>query len=201
MIDTLKAVVYGQERTDLVTLSDVIRPAIDGNKQILKICTCKLICQDAARYKMEPDNDAVDKHLKAVQRENNLSLDELKSIFSSAGYTYEEGKEQFKVMTSVGTMIDFRIRSRLIVPEKDIQAYYQDHPIIQEASYQIERAQVTHLWDGSCRHLCKNCNINRYGKSKLDIEWSDPFWINKSELAQDKQFLTTMEVVGHSHGK
>lgn len=202
LIDTLKAVVYGQERTDLVTLSDVIRPSIDGNKQTVEdLVLAKLICQDASRYKMEPDNDAVDKHLKAVQRENNLSLDELKSIFSSAGYTYEEGKEQFKVMTSVGTMIDFRIRSRLIVPEKDIQSYYQDHPIVQEASYQIERAQVT--CPNGMDHATFMQALQQLidtGQSKLDIEWSDPFWINKSELAQDKQFLTTMEVGGIAMG-
>ena len=98
LIDTIKAVIYGQERTDLVTFSDVTRPSIDGNQQTLEDqVLAKLICQDAARYKMEPDNEAVDKHLKAVQRENNVSLDELKSIFSAAGYTYEEGENSLKL--------------------------------------------------------------------------------------------------------
>ena len=196
LLDTLEAVIYGQERTDLVTLSDVSRPSIDGNKQTLEdLVLAKLICQDASRYKMEPDTEAVDKHLKAVQRENNLSLDELKSIFNASGYTYDEGREQFKVMTSVGTMIDFRIRSRLIVPEKDIQAYYQDHPIVQEAAYQIERAQVTVTTGKDHEAFMQELQkLVDTGQSKLEIEWNDPFWINKSELAQDKQFLTTLEV-------
>ena len=196
LIDSLKAVVYGQERTDLITLSDVTRPSIDGSQQNLEdLVVSKLICQDAARYKMEPDNDAVDNHLKAVQRENNLSLDDLKSIFTSAGYTYEEGKEQFKIMTSVGTMVDFRIKSRLIVPEKDIQAYYQEHPIIKEAAYQVERAQVVAPQGMDHAVFMQELQLLvDTGKSKLDIEWADPFWINKSELAQDKQFLTTLEV-------
>lgn len=196
LIDSIKAVVYGQERTDLITLSDVNRPSLDGNQQTIEdLVVAKLICQDAARYKMEPDNDAVDKHLKSVQRENNLSLDDLKSIFSSAGYTYEEGREQFRAMTAIGTMIDFRIRSRLIVPEKDIQAYYQEHPIVQEPAYQIERAEVA--CPQGMDHGVFMQQLRRLidtGQSKLDIEWSDPFWINKSELAQDKQFLTTIEV-------
>ncbi len=196
LIDTMKAVVYGQQRTDIITLSDIARPSIDGNKQSLEdLILAKLICQDAARYKMEPDDEAVDKHLKAVQRENNLSLDELQSIFRSAGYTYEEGREQFRNMTAIGTMVDFRIRSRLIVPEKDIQTYYQDHPIVQEASYQIERALVV-CPDGMDQAIFMQelQKLIDTGSCKLDIDWADPFWINKSELAQDKQFLTTMEV-------
>lgn len=196
LIDTVKAVIYGAERTDVITVSDVTRPSIDGNKQTLDdLVLAKLVCQDAIHYKMEPDNDAVENHLKAVQRENNLSLDDLKSIFSNAGYTYEEGKEQFKAMTAIGTMIDFRVRSRLIVPEKDIQAYYQEHPQIQEASYQIARAQELPPQgmdrDVFMRELQK---LVETGTCKLEIDWSEPFWIKKSELASDKQFITTLQV-------
>jgi hypothetical protein len=196
LIDTLKAVVYGQERTDLVTLSDVSRPSLDGSHQTLDdLVVAKLISQDAIRYKMEPNDEAVTRRLEEVQRENNLSLDDLKSIFSAAGYTFEEGREQFKIMTSIGTMIDFRIRSRLIVPEKDIEDYYQAHPLVEEASFQVQRDLVTPpngMDHGTFMQELQG--LIKTGKSTLDIDWGDAFWINKSEIAQDKQFLTTMEV-------
>jgi parvulin-like peptidyl-prolyl isomerase len=196
-IDSIKAVVYGQERTDLVTLSDIDRPSIAGNKQTLDdLVTSKLLIQDAVRYKMEPNDEAVDNNLKAVQRENNLSLDDLKAIFSSSGYSYEEGRAQFKEMTAISTMIDFRIRSRLIIPEREIESYYQAHPIIQEASFQVERALVTAPYRMDRDIFLKELkNLKETGQCKLlDIEWSEPFWINKSEIANDKQFITMMEV-------
>lgn len=196
LLDDIKAIIYGQERTDLITYSDVARPSIDGKSQTLEdLVLSRLICQDASRYKMDPDNEAVDKHLKAVQRENNLSLDDLKHIFSSAGYTYEEGREQFRIMTAVGSMVDFRVRSRLIVPEKDIQAYYKEHPLIKESAYQVERAQVEAPYGmDHAQFLEELQKLIDTGKTILDVQWSEPFWINKSELAQDKQFLTTLEV-------
>jgi hypothetical protein len=195
-IDSIKAVVYGQERTDLVTLSDIDRPSIAGNKQSLDdLVTSKLMVQDAVRYKMEPNDEAVDNNLKAVQRENKLSLDDLKTIFSSSGYSYEEGRTQFKEMTAISTMIDFRIRSRLIIPEREIESYYQAHPIIQEASFQVEHALMTVPYGMDRDIFLKELkNLKETGRCKLDIEWSEPFWINKSEIANDKQFITTMEV-------
>jgi len=196
VIDSIKAVVYGQQRTDIITFSDEIRPSLDGSQQSLDdLVLSKLICQDAARFKMEPDDEAVNKHLEAVQRENNLSLDDLKSIFKQAGYTYEEGRAQFKSITAIGTMVDFRIRSRLIVPEREIQAYYLDHPEIEETAYQIEIAQV------SCpsgmdhdRFMDKIRELVHKGESSLDVSWAEPFWIKKSDVAQNKEFLMTMDV-------
>lgn len=196
LIDTIKAVVYGPEDTAIITLSDTKRPSFDGTTKTLDDLILETrIYQDAARYQMLPKEDAVDSHLQAVQRENNLSLDDLKEIFKNAGYTYEEGRNQFRTMTAVSTMLDFRIRSRLIVPDKEIQAYYQEHPLLQEESYQIERAVARipeHMeltqFRNEIESLCKK-NI-----CSLDIDWAEPFWVNKSELAADKNFITTMNV-------
>jgi hypothetical protein len=196
VIDSIKAVIYGQQRTDIITLSDEMRPSLDGSKQSLDdLVLAKLICQDAARFKIEPDDEAVNKHLEAVQRENNLSLEDLKAIFKQAGYTYEEGRAQFKSITAVGTMVDFRIRSRLIVPEREIQAYYSEHPEIEETSYQIEIAQVS--CPSGMDHdtfMDKIRDLVRTGNSSLDVSWAGPFWIKKSDVAQDKNFLITMDV-------
>jgi parvulin-like peptidyl-prolyl isomerase len=203
VIDSIKAVIYGQQRTDIVTLSDELRPSLDGRPQSLDdLVLAKLICQDAARFKMEPDDEVVNKHLKAVQRENNLSLDDLKSIFKQAGYTYEEGRAQFKSITAVGTMIDFRIRSRLVVPEREIQAYYLEHPEIEEASYQIQIAQVRQP-EGMDHDvfMAKIRELVDTGSGSIDVSWTEPFWIKKSDIAQDKTFLMSMEVGTIALGK
>ena len=92
-------------------------------------------------------------------------------------------------------MIDFRIRSVLLSLKEIFKLITKMHPIVQEAAYQIERAQV--VAPNAMDHEIFMQELKQLidtGQSKLDIEWSDPFWINKSELAEDKQFLTTLEV-------
>ena len=195
-VDTIKVILFGDDRSDIITQSDAERPSLDGHSRNLDdLVLERLIYQDAARYKMLPTEDAVDKRLQAVQRENNLTQDDLKNIFRSSGYSYEEGRELFAIMTGVGTVLDFKIMSRLIVPEKDIIAYYKDHPVLQEATFQLERALVIRP---ECLHVDKFKDelksLVETGESCLEVEWSSPFWVNKGDLAGDKQFITTMEI-------
>ncbi len=195
-IDGLKAIVFGDDAVDIITLSDVTRPSLDGTMRTLDdLVFEKLIYQDAAKYRMLPAPDAIDRHLKAVQREHNLSLEELKNIFSASGYTYEEGREQFGTITAVATMIDFRIRSRLIVPEKAIIAYYEQHPIMKEECYELAHAVVacpSNIDQKTFERLL--ASLVETGTGDLDVSWSSPFWVLKSELAQERQFLTTLNV-------
>ena len=97
---------------------------------------------DAQRYKINADEEMVDKHLRALQEENKLTLDELNHIFANAGYTPEEGRKQFGMVTVVNQLLDFKIRSRLIIPDKEVVAYYNAHPEQQEAAYLIERGLI-----------------------------------------------------------
>ena len=77
-----------------------------------------------------------------VQREHNLTIDQVKDMFASSGYTFEEGKQQLNILQSVNQMLDFKIRSHLIVPEREITKYYQAHKdeVRIPAQYCLERA-------------------------------------------------------------
>lgn len=195
-IDMIKVVIFGEERTDIITQSDTEKPSLDGHKRSQEdLILERLMYQDAARYKMLPNEDAIDKRLHAVQRENNLSQDDLKNIFRASGYTYQEGRELFAIMTAVGTVLDFKIMSRLIVPEKDIIAYYQEHPVMQEPTFQLERALVIHPdhWSAD-KFKTELQSLVELKPSCLEVEWSNPFWVNKSDIAANRQFITSMEV-------
>ena len=92
-IDTIQAVVFGQGGAQVITRSDVTRPSLSGAPQSLDdLIFERLVFLDAQKYKIVPDEDAVDKYLALVQKENNLTLDQLKEVFASAGYSYEEGR-------------------------------------------------------------------------------------------------------------
>jgi hypothetical protein len=92
-------------------------------------------------------------------------------------------------------MLDFKIRSRLIVSEKDVAAYYEQHPVIEPAAYLIERAVVPFTAMARKEDL-ENAlkNISADVERTLDIVWSKSFWITKGELADNKQFVTELKV-------
>lgn len=190
-VDAIEAVVFAPEGTSIVVSSDLSRPSLDGRARTLEdLVYEKLMLLDAQKFRMYPDQEMIDKHLAAVQRDNNLTLDDLKSVFKSAGYSYEEGREQFGMISIVNQILDFKIRSRLIVPEREVIAYYNENPEVQEASYHIQVGMIPFSDDQSIEQQKKSIDqfIN-HDIGFMEIEWQEPFWIEKNEMAEDKQFL------------
>jgi hypothetical protein len=190
LIDTIKVVIYSEEGTAFITKSDVDKPSLEGQPRTLDTLIFEqLVYEDAKKFKILPDDDEIDKHLKAVQREHNMTLDQLKSVFTSAGYTYEEGRKQFGMMSAINSMLDFKIRSRLIVPEKDVRAYYNAHPELEPASYLIQRAMVPFEPGMTKQSVWKAAMQN---EPSIEALWSTPFVIHKPDLAEDKMFITEL---------
>ncbi len=191
LLDKLEAVAHTQEGTEIVTLSDTRRPNLGGGiRSRDEILFEKIVFLDAKKYKIMPGEEEIDKYLAVVQRENNLTLEDLKGIFSQAGYTFEEGREEFRRMQAVNSMFDFKIRQNVIVPRKDIEAYYHEHPEKKEASYLLEYSTVPFVADKEKEEQKKQ--LERVAKTYIgiaDIAWSEPFWINHSEISEDKSSI------------
>lgn len=197
VIDRIESIVFGPEDTDIITLSDVQRSSIDGAPRTIDdIKLEKLMYQDAKKYRIIPDEEAIDKYLGSVQKQHNITLDQLKDVFRTAGYTYEEGREQFGIMYTVNSMLDFKIRSRLIVPEREVEAYCKAHPEFEEPAYQISRAFIPFTKKQDKDEL--RVQVEQFattGKSKelKGIEWEEPFWIKEGDVSEDKQFITSLK--------
>jgi len=195
LLDTIEAVVRIQKDTEIITKSDVDRPSLGGEMRSLQdIVFERSLFLDAKRQGIPCDEDALEAYLMAIQHEHNLTRDGLKSIFTAAGYTYEEGREQLQMMQTSNTMIDFKIRSNLIVPRKDVVAYYQAHPQVVEPSYVLQRAVIplssTKTKEEQKRELAI---FSKNKKGVHNIIWSELFSIDQSDIAQEKQFIITME--------
>lgn len=198
LIDTMQAVVFGQGGTQIITFSDVVRPSLSGTQRTLDdLIFERLVYLDAQKYKILADEDAVDKYLAMMQKENNLTLDQLKEVFAQAGYSYEEGREQFKMLQAVNAMIDFKIRSHVIVPRQLVEQYYQEHPLIEEATYKIQIGFLPSVSGKEETQKKALAYMAKTAKEVRNIQWSEPFWIKKSDVAEDKQFIFNLKV-GHS---
>lgn len=196
-IDGIKSTIYTHDAVDIATLSDLQRLSLDGSPRTLQTIEFEvLVYQEAARSpSLMLDDTATEKGLEKLLKDNNLTKKQLEDIFKSSGYTYQEGREQFRRMSTINQMLDHRIRSRLLVPEKDVKAYYNEHPVYEDASYLIQRAFVPFNRSVSIEKLQQQVEVFAKGQpTSLTIEWSPVFWVQEDELAQEKRFITLLDV-------
>src|SRR5204862_3106607 len=98
------------------------------------------------------------------------------------------------IMQMVNTMLDLKVRSNLIVPRKNIEAYYNEHPEIVEATYTLERLFVpfsTKISKQTQRR--KILHYIKTSSSVPDAEAGIIFTISHSEVAPQKHFIYKME--------
>lgn len=194
MIDETGVFIYGPERDHIVCKSEIDRLSIDGRKLTKEsLITEELLYQETIKYKVPVDEAIVDRYLGNIQKEHKLSLDQVKDIFKSAGYTYFEGRNQLRMLYASQVILDNKIRSRLIVPEQEVIAYYNANPIIKEPKYLLEVGFVP--TDRSLTMLKQKTTIQesiKTGKA-IDAQWREPFWIRSSDIAEGLLFVTTMK--------
>lgn len=195
LLDQIEVVIYGQEDVEIITKSDIDRPSLGGGFRTKdEIVFEREVLLDAKKHHLPQDDEAIDAYLTQIQREHNLSEKDVENIFTSAGYTIEEGRQQLQVMQTVNTMLDVKIRSNLIVPRKDVEEYYKNNPTIIEATYTLQRAFVP-----QSKKMSSDAQQNvlvkyaKTGKGVSGIVWGDAFVINHSDVAPSKHFIYTME--------
>jgi hypothetical protein len=195
LLDQIEVVIYGQEDVEIITKSDIDRPSLSGGFRTKEeIIFEREVLLDAKKHHLPQDDASIDAYLTQVQREYNLSEKDVENIFTSSGYTIEEGRMQLQMLQTVNTMLDIKIRSNLIVPRKDVEQYYKNNPVVIEATYTLERAFVT-----QSKKMSPEAQYNvlvkyaKTGKGVSGIVWGEPFTVNHSDIAENKQFIYIME--------
>lgn len=197
LVNTIKAVVYGEDKEDiaLITLVEITRPGIDGAVHTLedKIFS-KLLWFEGKKYRILPSEEDIERNLKIVEKDNNISRKQLIDMFAASGYTFEEGKEQFSEMYTVNSIIDFKVRGGLFVSHKEVQAYYDENPEYVDATYTLQRGLVAYNYTQSAQEQARSITdaITRK-KTVPGIVWSPSFTIKQDQLAADKAYIRTMK--------
>lgn len=192
-LDRIEAVIFGSEVTDLVTLSDIQRVGFDGKFHTKDdVITERLMFQDALKYRITMDEKAVDEYMLKVAKNMGGTIDDIKDMFLQSGYTYEEGRRQFAIMYANSQLIDHKIRSRLVVPERLVVEYYEAHPVITQASYMLERAFVPATPQALDEVRKKIDTFVKTGKG-LVVTWYALPEISQEDLADDKKFIMQLK--------
>lgn len=200
LIDTIKYVIGTENKISIITLSQTKLPALDGSARTEKELIDEIILyEETQRTQPVSDEDEIDKTVKNIQKEHNISLDQLKEIFRSAGYTYEEGRAQISIMTAIGRLVNF-IRYQvetMTIPDEEIKQFYNQNPVMQPAFYYIERAFIPFSPDSTIDEL--RTTISLFSPRELSrLEWTKPFKITKDDLADEKKSITDLKIGGIS---
>ena len=208
IVDTILVKVFTQDGVELVTQSCLDRAPLDGRPRTLDDLIFEiLIYRDAVlRFKIVIEEKVVDDYIDSFKQANRLTDEQVKQMFTEAGYTYSEGREQFRIMHTVAQMIDFRVRSRVIIPEREIIAYLQEQPEFIPTTYVIERAFVP-VTDDDREQMRKQIDaFVRTGQGVADLVWEAFPTLTVDELSADKRHLTQLAVrqvadpVAHADG-
>ncbi|MEX0849261.1 MAG: hypothetical protein WD055_03455 [Candidatus Dependentiae bacterium] len=195
-VDGIKSVVYGETETQIITESEVARPGLDGQpKTFDELIFEYLVFLDAKRIGAVPDGAAMEKHWEEVKKQNKLSEDDMMKLASQAGYTLQEAKAQLGKMSAISQMFDFKVRSSLFVPKQEVECYYNAHPEVEPAEYEIVRALVPYSDLEPKNEMKKRLShFAKTGKGNVRLVWSEPFVLMHDEIASDKQYIYTMKI-------
>jgi len=197
VVDTIKAVVYGEDADDsaIITLSDITRPGIDGAVHTLDERVFeKLLWFDGKKHRILPTEEDIERHLKVVERENNIGRKELINVFANGGYTFDEGKEQFGVMYTVNAMIDFKVRGGMFVSQKEVELYYRENPEYVDATYVLKRGVIQYNYTVSDQEQLSTIKQAIAAKKEIsDVLWSPSFSVAQNQIASDIAFVTNMQ--------
>lgn len=189
LLDEVAAVVKWEE-TAIFAKSDIERNNLFGQKTELKtLINHELVYQDALRHKIVIDSEIIDKYLGNIQRQNKFTAEQMQGIYEAAGITEADARHQLTIMYANNMMMDHKIMSRLIIPEKEVIAYYEAHPVTKQAKYKISTAFIKlDATKTKQQHKQEIEQMVKSGKSSF-VTWRVPFWLKADEIAEDKQFI------------
>lgn len=175
----------------LITQLDLERKSLDGRTRTKEeVLLERLLYHEATvSYRLPIPDDQVDKHLASIKELHGVSEEQIAELFMKEGYTFEEGKEQLRMSHAIQNLTYQFITSRLVVTEKEIQAFHEAHPEKEPASFKVKKGKIakTEMTENEIDELVQD------GLHQERVEWIHPYWIEERELSEAKKFITQMQ--------
>jgi hypothetical protein len=191
LINEVLVIIYHEMGTVAVLASD-IRPGLDGRMRTLReVILNKLMQFDALYHKIVVTPEQADQYIENIQKENRLSKKAVEDLFREAGYTYQEAREYLRSRQMIEQVVEFRVKSdkRMIVSRAEAEARYKENPPATEPLYTLAIAFVSQEQLGKKRLEEYLASINL----EKDLIFDEPLELKESEIAADRQIITTKE--------
>ncbi|MBF0233742.1 MAG: SurA N-terminal domain-containing protein [Desulfamplus sp.] len=88
----------------------------------------KLTDQEAKRIKITVSDKEVDSAIEGLKQSQLMSQDDLEKALKDDGLTFAEYREKIREEILRPKLINYSIKSKVIITDSDIKAYYENHP-------------------------------------------------------------------------
>lgn len=187
--DEIAAVIHTRPEHDpiLLTRKELNRLSINGQKQTKQeiVRARKIEYEGVHVFKMPIPEEAITSYMRSLKEAHGMTDDQFKQKFEEAGYSYEEGIDELRRMLIVDQLFNFKIKSRLVVPEDDVRAYYNANPQEIPAAYNIRQGFLSNgiLTDNELKELKVTGNhINL-------VDWMSPYWLAENDMADSLKHM------------
>lgn len=190
-IDAIALVIYTDKEPLVLTQSECERPSINGQKQSKEeIILQRIMEYEAVHVYTIPVSDAaVDNYITTLKEQYHIDEKQLEAMFKNAGYSYKEGVAELKRMLLIDALLNFKIKSRLIVTEQDIRNYYDKNVQKEPTSYHIKKGFLSF----SALSEDERAALQKTGAHSEAVEWIDPYWLEEDEIAEGRSFIKTLQ--------
>ena len=100
----------------------------EARKEILnRLIEQKLADQEITAKNIHVSDEDVDSALERVKQENAVTEEQLVQVLAKDGYTLEAYKERLKEQILRAKLVDWEIKSKVVITEDEIRRYYNEH--------------------------------------------------------------------------
>jgi peptidyl-prolyl cis-trans isomerase SurA len=101
---------------------------VDARRKILNmLIEEKIALEKIKELEITVPPKEVDAAIETVKRENNFTQEELVAALKEQGQSYEQYREALKKQLERVKLINYEVKSKIIITEKELKAYYDDH--------------------------------------------------------------------------
>jgi len=124
------------ERTNLFVAARRQNPFLREEEQSLEeirrnmldvLINERLAAQEISRLKISVSEEDVDGAIARIMRENRLTQETLEAELRKDGKTVEDLRKQIKASMEQSKLVNREVRSKTVITDEMIQAYYEDH--------------------------------------------------------------------------
>jgi hypothetical protein len=195
LLDQGVMVISGPVANTMITHSDVFEKLnLDGTPIPLeRLVKMEVIQQEVIDTKMPYDETAAEKYLASIQKNNNLSLDDLEDLAGQCRRTLTELKQLLTLQYVYDFFLYQKFRAHLVPSDQDVQDYCDQNPDVQPGHCIIQVAFVDFSTTNKSQVADKIAGIVAGTINDETLSWSDPIKVNYVDIADDKLFIKDMQ--------
>jgi peptidyl-prolyl cis-trans isomerase SurA len=100
-----------------------------AEKSVLKgIIENKMLDQESKKYADKIEDSQVSQYIQSIEEQNHISDQQFRDQLVQNGLTYDEFRKHARDELARMAMLQDEVRSKVVVPQSEIEAYYKSHP-------------------------------------------------------------------------